>query len=77
MVCVSLQADCQIHLQPQLIPPNMEEHMSSLLAAVLPSVLNKFRVYLTLLRFLDYTISDDVTKVRAGVPGPLCAEPLP
>jgi hypothetical protein len=57
-----LPADCQVHLQPQLIPPNMEEHMSSLLTAVLPSVLNKFRVYLTLLRFLDYSISDEVTK---------------
>jgi hypothetical protein len=60
------QADCQVHLQPQLIPPNMEEHMSSLLTAVLPSVLNKFRVYLTLLRFLDYSISDEVTKVCGG-----------
>ncbi|XP_029416601.1 mini-chromosome maintenance complex-binding protein isoform X3 [Nannospalax galili] len=57
-----LPADCQIHLQPQLIPPNMEEYMNSLLSAVLPSVLNKFRIYLTLLRFLDYSISDDITK---------------
>ncbi|MBV95570.1 Mini-chromosome maintenance complex-binding protein, partial [Eschrichtius robustus] len=54
--------DCQIHLQPQLIPPNMEEYMNSLLSAVLPSVLNKFRIYLTLLRFLDYSISDEITK---------------
>lgn len=38
--------------------------MNGLLAAVLPAVLNKFRIYLTLLRFLDYSISDDVTKVR-------------
>ncbi|ELK36774.1 Mini-chromosome maintenance complex-binding protein [Myotis davidii] len=57
-----LPADCQIHLQPQLIPPNMEEYMNSLLSAVLPSVLNKFRIYLTLLRFLDYSISDEITK---------------
>ncbi|MEJ1273765.1 minichromosome maintenance complex binding protein [Cricetulus griseus] len=57
-----LPADCQIHLQPQLIPPNMEEYMNSLLSTVLPSVLNKFRIYLTLLRFLDYNISDDITK---------------
>lgn len=42
----------------------MEEYMNGLLAAVLPAVLNKFRIYLTLLRFLDYSISDDVTKVR-------------
>ncbi|KAF6110046.1 minichromosome maintenance complex binding protein [Phyllostomus discolor] len=57
-----LPADCQIHLQPQLIPPNMEEYMNSLLSAVLPSLLNKFRIYLTLLRFLDYSISDEITK---------------
>lgn len=62
----SLQADCQIHLQPQLTPPNMEEYMDSLLSAVLPSVLNKFRIYLTLLRFLDYSISDEITKVCLG-----------
>ncbi|XP_061220236.1 mini-chromosome maintenance complex-binding protein [Neopsephotus bourkii] len=57
-----LPSDCQVHLQPQLIPPNMEEYMSSLLTAVLPSVLNKFRIYLSLLRLLDYSISDEVTK---------------
>lgn len=43
----------------------MEEYTDSLLSAVLPSLLNKFRIYLTLLRFLDYSISDDITKVRA------------
>lgn len=37
--------------------------MTSLLTAVLPSVLNKFRIYLSLLRLLDYSISDEVTKV--------------
>ena len=63
---LSLQADCHIRLQPQLAPPNMEEYTNSLLAAVLPSVLNKFRIYLTLLRFLDYSISDEITKVGLG-----------
>lgn len=57
-----LPSDCQVHLQPQIIPPNMEEYMNSLLTAVLPSVLNKFRIYLSLLRLLDYSISDEVTK---------------
>ncbi|NXS62792.1 MCMBP protein, partial [Brachypteracias leptosomus] len=57
-----LPSDCQVHLQPQIIPPNMEEYMTSLLTAVLPSVLNKFRIYLSLLRLLDYSISDEVTK---------------
>lgn len=45
----------------------MEEYMESLLSAVLPSVLNKFRIYLTLLRFLDYSISDEITKVCLGL----------
>ncbi|POI26448.1 hypothetical protein CIB84_009803 [Bambusicola thoracicus] len=57
-----LPSDCQVQLQPQIIPPNMEEYMNSLLTAVLPSVLNKFRIYLSLLRLLDYSISDEVTK---------------
>ncbi|NWH65009.1 MCMBP protein, partial [Geococcyx californianus] len=57
-----LPSDCQVHLQPQIIPPNMEEYMSSLLTALLPSVMNKFRIYLSLLRLLDYSISDEVTK---------------
>lgn len=57
-----LPSDCQVHLQPQIIPPNMEEYMVSLLAAVLPSTLNKFRMYVSLLRLMDYSISDEVTK---------------
>ncbi|XP_058043468.1 mini-chromosome maintenance complex-binding protein isoform X1 [Ahaetulla prasina] len=57
-----LPSDCQVHLQPELLPPNMEEYMNSLLTAVLPSILNKFRIYLSLLRLLDYSISDEVTK---------------
>ncbi|NXJ63139.1 MCMBP protein, partial [Rostratula benghalensis] len=57
-----LPSDCQVHLQAQIIPPNMEEYMNSLLTAVLPSMLNKFRIYLSLLRLLDYSISDEVTK---------------
>lgn len=64
MICNFIfQSDCQVHLQPQIIPPNMEEYMNSLLTAVLPSVLNKFRIYLSLLRLLDYSISEEVTKV--------------
>ncbi|NWR76053.1 MCMBP protein, partial [Centropus unirufus] len=57
-----LPSDCQVHLQPQVTPPNMEEYMSSLLTALLPSVLNKFRIYLSLSRLLDYSISEEVTK---------------
>ncbi|XP_029466389.1 mini-chromosome maintenance complex-binding protein isoform X2 [Rhinatrema bivittatum] len=57
-----LPSDCQVHLQPQIVPPNMEEHISNLLTAVVPSLLSKFRVYLSLLKLLDYSISDEVTK---------------
>ncbi|CAM4583757.1 unnamed protein product [Lepidochelys olivacea] len=57
-----LPSDCQVQLQPQIIPPNMEEYINSLLTAVLPSMLNKFRIFLSLLRLLDYSISDEVTK---------------
>lgn len=57
-----LPSDCQVHLQPQIVPPNIEEYMNSLLSVALPSVLNKFRIYLSLLRLRDYSISEDVTK---------------
>lgn len=57
-----LPSDCQIHLKPQLVPPNMEQYMGALLSAVQPSLLNKFRIYLSLLRLMDYSISEDVTK---------------
>ncbi|XP_053548632.1 mini-chromosome maintenance complex-binding protein [Bombina bombina] len=57
-----LPSDCQVHLKPEITPPNPEQYMSALLTASLPSMLNKFRVYLTLLRQLDYSISDEVTK---------------
>lgn len=74
ILCFFSQSDCQVHLQPQLIPPNMEEYMNSLLTAVLPSILNKFRIYLSLLRLLDYSISDEVTKVHtASVTSVYCA----
>ncbi|KAM5142375.1 mini-chromosome maintenance complex-binding protein [Mantella aurantiaca] len=57
-----LPSDCRVHLKPQLMPPNMEQYMGALLSTVLPSLLNKFRVYLTLLRLMDYSISEEVTK---------------
>ncbi|XP_030058469.1 mini-chromosome maintenance complex-binding protein isoform X1 [Microcaecilia unicolor] len=57
-----LPSDCQVHLKPEILPPNMEEYVSNLLTAVVPSLLNKFRIYLSLVRLLDYSISDEVTK---------------
>lgn len=65
----SSQSDCQIHLKPQLVPPNMEQYMGALLSAVQPSLLNKFRIYISLLQMMDYSISEDVTKVRESVAG--------
>ncbi|XP_048407430.1 mini-chromosome maintenance complex-binding protein isoform X1 [Stegostoma tigrinum] len=57
-----LPSDCQVHLQPQMVPVNIEEYMSNLQTAVVPSMLKKFRIYLSLLKLMDYSISDDVTK---------------
>ncbi|XP_072280818.1 mini-chromosome maintenance complex-binding protein isoform X2 [Pyxicephalus adspersus] len=57
-----LPSDCQVSLKPELMPPDIEQYMGALLTAVLPSLLNKFRIYLSLLRLMDYSISEDVTK---------------
>ncbi|KAE8589534.1 hypothetical protein XENTR_v10017603 [Xenopus tropicalis] len=57
-----LPSDCHVHLQPQMMPPNLEQYLGALLAASLPSLLNKFRTYIGLLRLLDYSISDEATK---------------
>ncbi|XP_066535529.1 mini-chromosome maintenance complex-binding protein [Hoplias malabaricus] len=57
-----LPCDCQVHLQPTLTPPNLEEYLKTVLQAQLPSQLNKYRVYLTVVRSLDYSISEQLTK---------------
>ncbi|KAG9341040.1 hypothetical protein JZ751_019794 [Albula glossodonta] len=57
-----LPSDCQVHLQPKLALPNLEEYMNALHAAVSPSTLNKFRIYVSLVRTLDYSITEDITK---------------
>ncbi|XP_010791733.1 mini-chromosome maintenance complex-binding protein [Notothenia coriiceps] len=57
-----LPSDCQIHLQSQVAPPNMEEYLSSLHMHPQASQLNKFRMYLSVARLLDYSISDEMTK---------------
>lgn len=59
------QSDCQVPLQPQVTPPNMEEYLTTIHMAQFTSQMNKFRVYLSLARTLDYSISDEVTKVNA------------
>ncbi|XP_029305417.1 mini-chromosome maintenance complex-binding protein [Cottoperca gobio] len=57
-----LPSDCQIHLQSQVAPPHMEEYLSSIHMQPQASQLNKFRMYVSVARLLDYSISDEVTK---------------
>lgn len=58
-----LPSDCQVHLQSQVTPEHLEEYLSSIhMRLQAPSQLNKFRVYLSVARLLDYSISDEVTK---------------
>lgn len=67
-VSLSPQSDCQIHLQCQVAPPQMEEYLSSIhFHQQASSQLNKFRMYLSVARLLDYSISDEMTKVRRTV----------
>nr|XP_055027197.1 mini-chromosome maintenance complex-binding protein isoform X1 [Misgurnus anguillicaudatus] len=57
-----LPSDCQVHLRPILNPPNLEEYLSAVQVAQVPSQLNKYRIYLSMARALNYTISDEITK---------------
>uniref|UniRef100_A0A8C1A696 Mini-chromosome maintenance complex-binding protein n=1 Tax=Cyprinus carpio carpio TaxID=630221 RepID=A0A8C1A696_CYPCA len=57
-----LPSDCQVHLRPTLNPPNLEEYLSAVQVAQVPSQLNKYRIYLSVARALNYTISDEITK---------------
>ncbi|XP_071769320.1 mini-chromosome maintenance complex-binding protein [Centroberyx gerrardi] len=58
-----LPSDCQVHLQPQVAPPNMEEYLSAIHThPQSSSQLNKFRLYLSVARTLEYSIADEVTK---------------
>ncbi|KAI7805248.1 mini-chromosome maintenance complex-binding protein [Triplophysa rosa] len=57
-----LPSDCQVHLQPTLNPPILEEYLSAVQVAQVPSLLNKYRIYLSVARTLNYSISDEITK---------------
>lgn len=58
-----LPSDCHIHLQSQVAPSNMDEYLSSIhLHPQNSGQLNRFRIYLSAARLLDYSISDEVTK---------------
>ncbi|XP_034754577.1 mini-chromosome maintenance complex-binding protein [Etheostoma cragini] len=59
---VTPQSDCRIHLQSQITPPHMEEYLNSIHMHPHASQLNKFRMYLSVARLLNYSISDEVTK---------------
>lgn len=61
------QCDCQVHLNPTVSPPNLEEYLKAVQHTQLPSQLNKYRVYLTVARSLDYNISDQITKVSVAL----------
>ncbi|KAM4032024.1 mini-chromosome maintenance complex-binding protein isoform 2-T2 [Anomaloglossus baeobatrachus] len=79
-----LPSDCQLHLKPLLCPPSLEQYTEGLMAATLPSLLNKFRMYLSLLQVMDYTISeeiikaveDDFVEMRKSDPQSICADDL-
>ncbi|XP_007252308.2 mini-chromosome maintenance complex-binding protein isoform X1 [Astyanax mexicanus] len=57
-----LPCDCQVHLCPALNPPNLEEYLKTIQLAQVSSQLNKYRIYLSVARSLDYSISDQMTK---------------
>ncbi|XP_026992101.2 mini-chromosome maintenance complex-binding protein isoform X2 [Tachysurus fulvidraco] len=57
-----LPCDSQVQLNPTVSPPNLEEYLQAIQHAQPPSQLNKYRVYLTVARSLDYSISDQITK---------------
>uniref|UniRef100_A0A672L8C5 Mini-chromosome maintenance complex-binding protein n=1 Tax=Sinocyclocheilus grahami TaxID=75366 RepID=A0A672L8C5_SINGR len=52
----------QVNLRPTLNPPNLEEYLSAVQVAQVPSQFNKYRIYLSGARALNYTISDEITK---------------
>ncbi|XP_042560954.1 mini-chromosome maintenance complex-binding protein isoform X2 [Clupea harengus] len=57
-----LPSDCQVHLKPQLAPPNLGEFLGAIQAAQAPSQMNRYRLYLSVTRRMDYSISEEVTK---------------
>ncbi|XP_023819512.1 mini-chromosome maintenance complex-binding protein [Oryzias latipes] len=58
-----LPSDCRVHLEAQVTPAHLEEYLSSIQAfPQTSSQLNRFRIYLSVARLLDYSISDQMTK---------------
>lgn len=56
-----LPSDCQVHLQSQIAPSQMEGYLSGL-PQTSSTQINRFRTYLSVARLLDYNISDQMTK---------------
>lgn len=62
---LSPQSDCQVHVHSQVVPSDMEEYLGSIhIHSQAFSQLNKLRIYLSVARLLDYSISEELTKVR-------------
>ncbi|CAG04718.1 unnamed protein product, partial [Tetraodon nigroviridis] len=60
---VTSQSDCQIHLQSQVSQAHVEDYLNSIhVHPQVSSQLNKFRIYLSVARQLDYNISNEMTK---------------
>uniref|UniRef100_H3D6C9 Mini-chromosome maintenance complex-binding protein n=1 Tax=Tetraodon nigroviridis TaxID=99883 RepID=H3D6C9_TETNG len=58
-----LPSDCQIHLQSQVSQAHVEDYLNSIhVHPQVSSQLNKFRIYLSVARQLDYNISNEMTK---------------
>lgn len=70
MFALCPQSDCQIRLQPQLSAGHTEQQQQQQhLSSAHPLQLKKFRIYLSVARQLDYSISDEMTKVEGRVGG--------
>ncbi|XP_008320334.1 mini-chromosome maintenance complex-binding protein isoform X2 [Cynoglossus semilaevis] len=58
-----LPSDCQVHVHSQVVPSDMEEYLGSIhIHSQAFSQLNKLRIYLSVARLLDYSISEELTK---------------
>uniref|UniRef100_UPI00358FA7D1 mini-chromosome maintenance complex-binding protein isoform X2 n=1 Tax=Myxine glutinosa TaxID=7769 RepID=UPI00358FA7D1 len=58
-----LPSDCQVRLKPQVVLANFNEYFEALRSSLSPALLDKFRVYLTLTRLMEYNIDDSISKI--------------
>lgn len=57
-----LPSDCLIPLVPKAFPDSITEHFMKLDSTLTPELLNKIRVYLSLAKLLDYTMTEEMQK---------------